>query len=194
MNAIELNQKIGSVLDEWEDRPYLGISQIGECPHRLYSDMVNGRETPSQKTRQYCHEGYLHEADVLARLERAGIAVTNRQREVVCPRDARFRGHIDGEIEGNLLEIKSVTPAKFEQVRAERVPLHKHMAQIQMYMRYGEYWHTFVVYKNRENGATWVLAVEYDRDQAEQLELKAGTVLAAIDWGEPPACTCGWCR
>ncbi|MEI6474569.1 MAG: hypothetical protein WCO75_04180, partial [Planctomycetota bacterium] len=55
------------------------------------------------------------------RLLEQGIEVTNRQRELIAPWDERFRGHIDGELDGELIEIKSVNDDRFETVKQDGV-------------------------------------------------------------------------
>jgi len=182
------------VLDEWDDsRTYLGMSRIGECPRRLYEDFVDGRERPGIAGLRYCHEGYLHEADIVGRLEKAGIPVANRGRELVAPFDPRFRGHIDGEIGGDLLEIKSVTPEKLNEVRLNG-PLPAHRDQAQIYMRYGRYGQAWIVYKARADGSVWVCSIRRDDRRGAELEDKARAILAAVDAGQPPACECGRCE
>lgn len=197
MSAAMLRRQLeGSlVLDEFDcQRTYLGMSRIGECPRRLYNELVYGRKQAGPVTRRYCHEGYLHEKDIIERLNKAGLIVDNCGRELVAPFDERFRGHIDGELDsGTLLEIKSVSPHKFNEVRSTHMLLSQHTAQVQMYMRYGHYRCAYVIYKCRDDGQIFIVVVDINERAGERLEQKARHILQAIDAGESPACQCGEC-
>lgn len=187
------------IFAEFEERDYLGISQIWKCPRELYLDLVNGRERPGIQLARLFHEGYIHEADVLEQLEAAGVEVWNTGREVTAPWDGRFRGHIDGEVAGEvegerqLLEIKSVTREKFELVMRHG-PLKRHLDQARMYLRYGDYERGLIVYKEREGGDIWVCEVWRSEEREIGLEEKARHVLLGVDEGISPGCECGRCR
>lgn len=192
MHKIELKKALEGVFDEHEDRRYLGMSQISKCPLYLYRMMVDGQERPAPQSLRYFHEGYLHEADILARMEKAGVPVEGVQRELVAPWDDRLRGHIDCELDGDLVEIKSVDSDRFNSV-VDRGAFFDHMDQCQMYMRYGGYEEALIVYKNRETGELYIYAMHRSEEIGERLERKARAVLEAVDAGEPPECTCGRC-
>jgi hypothetical protein len=181
-----------SAADDFEDRHYLGMSAISQCPRKLYQEMLNGRDRPGQSSLNLFHEGYVHEHDIVDRLAKMGCMVGNVQRELVAPWDERLRGHIDGEIEGELLEIKSLNADRFDQLRAGG-PFIAHVEQAQLYMRYGGYRSAVFVYKNRETGALWIDRLWYNESLAQKLEDQARMILQAVDRVEPPACMCGHC-
>jgi len=192
--AVQIKHVIEETADEWEpDRRYLGMSAIGRCPRELYFNLVDGRPTPNHGQLLRCHEGYLHEFDIVERLHRAGFTVTNIDRELVAPFDDRFRGHIDGEVLDGLLEIKSLNPRKFDLVH-HMGPLAAHLDQVQAYMRYGGYERCLIVYKNRESGGIWCFEVTVNPAEGERIERKARDILAAVDAHKPPECTCGHCQ
>jgi hypothetical protein len=196
MLAESMRQELEDVIaGEGDDgRTYLGMSQIGKCARQLYLDLVNGRESPRGLALARCHEGMLHQRDVVERLERAGVPVLEQNRELVAPFDERHRGHIDGEVDGDLLEIKSLeTLGDLADIK-KNGPREHDQAQVQAYLRYGDYQRGLIVYKVRANGALWVAYVLRDDAAGERLERKARDVLAALDRGLPPACTCGHCR
>jgi hypothetical protein len=182
------------VLTEWEQhRRYLGMSAISQCARYLYDTYLDGRDDPSRRTLQYCHEGYLHEQDIIERLEKASYQVSHRGAELVAEFDDRHRGHIDGYLpQANLLlEVKSVSPIRFDQVRREPFP--SHVAQVQAYLHYSGFRRALIVYKNRNNGDLWTHIVHEDYQTGAMLEEKARRILARIDAGTPPPCTCGRC-
>ncbi len=196
MKAAVMKQVLeSSIKDDWDDgRDYLGMSAIGQCPRKLYNDLAKGRRRPKDRGIRYCHEGYLHERDVIERLEAAGVPVLNQQRELVAGFDERFRGHIDGEVDGDLLEIKSVEDYDALDNIRDKGPRSRDRAQVQMYMRYGGYDRALIVYKVRANGELWVAWLRRNDLAGEELERKAHEVLEAVDAGEVPECECGRCR
>ena len=192
MDGKNLKAVLNGTLDDFEERDYLGMSAISQCPRRLYNNMVNGRQYPSIRTARLFHEGLLHEHDVIMRLLKKGVAVTNLGRELIAPFDGRFRGHIDGELDGDLLEIKSVNDERFAMVMDDG-PFDEHCDQVQLYMRYGGYARAMIVYKCRNDGDIWTEEVARDDQRGAILEEKAKGILAMLDRSEPPRCTCGHC-
>lgn len=173
-------------------RPYLGISQVAQCPRLAYMSFMSGNE-PSDYNHRMCYAGYLFERDVLQRMREMRLATLDR-REVVAEFDDRLRGHIDGLTTwGDLLEIKSMTRSKFDLVHQQNRALHEHNDQVQLYMRYGGWRFAWVVYVCRETFEHKVVRVRYDAGRAQKLEAKARGILAAIDRGEKPECECGYC-
>lgn len=207
MDGKSIKGVLNHTLDEWEDRDYLGMSAISKCMRFLYDGLVNGRAVPSLKSQRYCHEGYLHEHDVINRLLEKGVRVVNCGHELIAPFDARFKGHIDGEIAadpilvegrlvevaGDLIEIKSVNDERFARAMDDG-PFPEHVDQVQCYMRFGGYRHAILIYKSRDTGDIWTEDVALDEQRGALLEEKAGAILAMVDRRERPRCTCGYCR
>jgi hypothetical protein len=176
-----------------ENRGYLGISQAGKCPRATYDLLVYGNQAMSDFYHQMCYAGYLFERDCLARLVEISFAKMVKI-EVVCPMEPFIRGHVDGvTFWGDLLEVKSVTVKKFKRVFQSGNALWEHVDQVQLYMKYGEWRTTWVIYICRETFEHKVVRVQYDEGRAEQLEVKMLGILAAVEKKEPPACVCGYC-
>ena len=184
---------LDAIGDEWDDGGRHFMSQIGQCPRKVFNDLVNGHQRPSNQGRRYCHEGLVHEADVIERLEASGVPVLNQGAELVAGFDERCIGHIDGEVDGDLLEVKSCTRAAFDNVRW-RGAKRRHEEQVQLYLRYGEYERGLIVYKCRDTGEIWVIEVKRDDEAGRMLEERAKAILRAVDQGEAPGCTCGRCK
>lgn len=175
-----------------EHRDYLGISHAGKCPRAIYDLLMNGAHL-SDFAHQMCYVGYMFEKDCLARLVEMKFAREARV-EVVCPKDPFIRGHVDGEtFWGDLLEVKSITVKKFERILQTGNALWEHVDQVQLYMRYGPWKTTWVIYICRETFEHRVIRVQYDQGRAEKLEVKLLDVLAAWERKEAPVCTCGFC-
>jgi hypothetical protein len=195
MNAVDLKQN----LLNWtlansgaECRTYLGMSAIGNCPLQLYNNMIYGRDwTTGQHL--MCYEGYLHERDILDRLQALNGSQIGPGRELSAF-GGRFQGHTDGEWDGDLLEIKSTRPETLNQIwETGRLPM-RHFWQVQCYMHYGHYRQAYVIYKVRDTGDLYVARLRYLNHIGEKCHLKASAVLEAVDHQQPPECECGRCE
>lgn len=176
-----------------QHRPYLGISKISDCPRRAVYEYLHGIRM-SETAHRMSFAGYEHERSIISLLVGAGIAKVEYV-EVVAPFDPRFKGHIDAQtMQGDLIEIKSVSTIKYSEVVRTQKALRKHWEQVQLYMRYGGWLHTYVVYRARENYMHKVIHVHYHAHQAEILEQRAKRLLEFIDAGKLPACECGHCE
>lgn len=175
-----------------EHRDYLGMSQIGRCPLELYHQLLKGRAWNAQD-HFYCYLGYLFENDIRTRLQGLDPARLGPGR-AFSDFNGRFQGHTDGEWDGQLLEIKSVTASRLAPIRAaHRVPI-QHYQQSQIYMHYGRYQYATLIYIARDTGVIYVTSLAYRDYLADQLKLKAATILEAVDYQSPPDCECGFCR
>lgn len=176
-------------------RKYLGMSQIHGCPLAIYRQLLHGRygEVGEKAARRFLR-GTLYEEVTIQRMTEAGIYKPGSKKEVVSDVDDRFRGHTDGEtMDGDLVEIKSVSQEQFERVVAERKPMPAHFAQCQLYLRYGHYAHGLVVYVSTETYEHYVLDIWPASRIQDELIAKARMILDAIDGGPQPECTCGRC-
>jgi len=176
-----------------QHRDYLGISKIAECPRAAVREYFHGPSLTEQAYRM-CFAGYEHERSIIELLAQARLAKPITV-EVVAPFDERLRGHTDAlTMDDDLLEIKSVSVTKFQQVVRSTKALQKHFAQVQLYMRYGDWRQTFIVYRCRETYEHIVVRAPYVPIQAERYEQKAMMMLRYIDRNELPTCECGRCK
>lgn len=199
MNAQKMEEKLRShlrfvsKLDKRRD--YVGISNIGKCPRQAYKDLVHGF-TDTDFAHQMSYAGYLFEQDAIARMSAMGFLRRSRaeHKEVFCPKNPIIRGHIDGESTlGDLVEIKTVTKQKFKIFQFHGRPLHEHIDQVQLYMRYGGWLNCMIIYICRETFEHKVFEVRYDLDLAEELEERMLDLADAVRYLQPPVCTCGKC-
>lgn len=197
MRAEELRRKVfrTAAIGDWKGHSYLGMSQIGRCPRWLYGNLTNGQRQPGGRALLAIHEGQIHRRDVLERLQAAGVRVTRQQSLLVASFDRRFRGHIVGEVDGDVLGIKTVRDWGALSLVMKCGPRPHDRDQMQMYMRYGYggYRRGLIIYKERQGGEVWVCWVSVDEERGRWLEGKAQRILRAVDAGEPPECTCGRC-
>lgn len=170
-------------------RAYLGMSHLSECPADLYLAFQEGN-TVTEASHRMAYLGYAIEYIEKDILVKAGV-LRSVGREIVAEFDPRVRGHIDGEtVDGDLVEIKSVSKVKYDQVEATGKALRSHFGQVQAYMHFGGYKHAEIVYVCREDFRHYVVHVPYVQGVGEQIEAKARRVLAAIDSSRQPPCEC----
>jgi len=197
MNAQKVEEKLKSQLrfvsKLVKHRDYIGISNVGKCPRQAWKDLVNGA-ADNDFAHQMSYAGYLFEQDALARMSAMGFIRQGKVQEVVCPRNPAIKGHIDGESTfGDLIEIKSVSKQKFRLIQLQNRPLHEHVDQVQLYMRYGCWFNCLIIYICRETFEHKVFDVLYDLQRAEELENKMLSLAEAVATMRLPACTCGKC-
>jgi hypothetical protein len=176
-----------------QHRNYLGISKISECPRKVVNEYFHGIE-PSEQAYRMCFAGYEQE-DSVKKMLLPVLRNEGAVHEVIAGFDSRLRGHTDGEtVDGNLLEIKSVSTSKFNKVSQTKRVLQNHYQQIQLYMHFGGWKSAWVVYRCRETYEHIVIKVAYNQNIAMALEEKAKRILRYIDEGTTPPCECGNCR
>ena len=179
------------------DRHYLGMSGAGECPRKWYWRTV--APIASDAATWFAWAGYTWEARVLELL-----GVEQQSREIVASFDGHYRGHTDHEMpDGTLVEIKSVSWERYTKLVANQEPTLRNVMQCIAYMRHGGFPHAVLVYVARDIPPSAFSTeiplpfVEFDvfnnTAMADVLDYKAKIVLTAMDRGEPPACSCGYC-
>ncbi len=175
-------------------RNYLGMSNIAGCELVLYNNFFYEMK-PSLKDYQNSYRGYMYESIIKGWLISIGFMVPGTEKEIVAGFDERFKGHIDGEdYKGNLIEIKSVTQAKFEKIKADgRLPF-RNFCQIQAYLRYGNYDYCTVIIVSTETLDIEIMQIRDNPKILTAIHTKAISVLNAINNNIPPKCTCGKCK
>lgn len=174
-----------------EKRDYLSISHISECPRRIYDEFLNGFEV-SDMTHRMCYAGYQQEESIRDILITHGlIQQINVEVKAI---DTRFMGHMDGLNNEYVIEIKSVSSRKWDNILKKNKCLWKHFVQVQLYMRYAHRNQAIVVYRNRETYEHKVFIVQYKKPLADSFEKKAFMILDCIDQKTPPICECGRCK
>lgn len=196
-----------------ESRGYLGMSSIGRCAREQVTYFLRGRGFQSDKAHQTCKRGYLIEGEFKLMLAAAGVlkctaadhftladsngvVMLGFERELIAPFNPLFRGHTDGETEdGELFEIKSMTQDKFERAKMNGRITRDHDAQVQTYMRFGEYERAHVLYISSETFDHHTYTVARHEAKGADLEAKARLILAAIEAKDPSKvpCECGRC-
>lgn len=177
-------------------RKYLGMSQISECPRRLFHQYVYGmKATPEQHVKAVL--GYMFERTVKEILLRANFlkALPKAAHELIAGFDNRFRGHIDGvTIHNELADIKSLPRIGFDKQLQSQNVSNRIFMQMQAYMGYARFRSAIVIFVCRETMRCHPVRLHYAHRVFLNLEEKAKRVLQAIDSMEEPECMCGWCE
>lgn len=218
MNSQFIHEELAKVIRKTsgleQSRGYLGMSSIGRCAREQVTYFLRGRGFQNDRAHQTCKRGYLIEGEFKVMLAAAGvlkmanpdqlpaladsggIVMLGFERELVADFDPRFRGHTDGETEdGELFEIKSMTQDKFERAKMNGRISRDHEAQVQTYMRFGEYERAHVLCISSETFDHHTFTVARNESKGADLEAKAKLILAAIDAQDPlmVPCECGHC-
>lgn len=174
-------------------RKYVGMSHIGDCPLKIYSGVINGIK-PEQVDFRSCYRGYFYERELRQIMEKTGIIKPNSQKEITAQFDQRFCGHIDGEHkDGSMVEIKSMKHKHFENVVKNRKVCYRYYAQIQTYMKYGNFESTYLICISTETMEVYTLRLVPNERIQEELEKKAKMILKCIDGKIKPECECNKC-
>lgn len=179
---------IASLSPHEDHRKYIGLSSIGDCEQIIYDRYVNGQ--PSSNDERLKHAlAYDYEGVIIDRLLELGLYHKAPAIELHL---GMVLGHPDGEVNGDLLEIKTVPSA-------DRIPVpprlpNRAFYQVQAYMHYGGYRRCHVIYIARDTGHIRVVGVSYSPMIGNRIETKLIRIVAAIRNHQRPACTCGWCN
>ena len=173
-------------------RQYLGLSEIGnKCPRWLWYAHHNTPSKPVEgRIIRLFRTGNIIEDAIISDLESIDIEVTDRQREVeIVNGDIVLRGHIDGIVSGQLLEIKSANEKYFKQLLKVGYEKWnpKYKAQAHVYMVLCDLEECMVIVENKNDSNLYIETLKLDRDYVTKLLID---VFAAITLPEPPERIC----
>ncbi len=173
-------------------RQHLGLSEIGhKCPRWLWYAHHNTPSKPVEgRIIRLFWTGNIIEDAIISDLESIGIEVTDRQREVeIVNGDIVLRGHIDGIVSGQLLEIKSTNEKYFKQLLKVGYEKWnpKYKAQAHVYMVLCDLEECMVVVENKNDSNLYIETLKLDRDYVTKLLID---VFAAITPDTPPDRMC----
>jgi hypothetical protein len=155
------------------------MSSLHQKKEEILAQMRRG-QYPNVETLRKFYQGTHAEEGILKRLKVAALMTGlhfGEPREI-CAFDGRLRGHIDCEIEGTLIEVKTVPDraALSEIEKTKRLPWRVY-SQIQAYMRFGNFERAICLYETRSEGYPLLLPVAPDRSLQDELTRKAEWVL-----------------
>ena len=173
-------------------RQHLGLSEIGhKCPRWLWYAHHNTPSKPVEgRIIRLFRTGNIIEDAIISDLESIDIEVTDRQREVeIVNGDIVLRGHIDGIVSGQLLEIKSTNEKYFKQLLKVGYEKWnpKYKAQAHVYMVLCDLEECMVVVENKNDSNLYIETLKLDRDYVTKLLID---VFAAITPDTPPDRMC----
>ena len=173
-------------------RQHLGLSEIGhKCPRWLWYAHHNTPSKPVEgRIIRLFRTGNIIEDAIISDLESIDIEVTDRQREVeIVNGDIVLRGHIDGIVSGQLLEIKSTNEKYFKQLLKVGYEKWnpKYKAQAHVYMVLCDLEECMVIVENKNDSNLYIETLKLDRDYVTKLLID---VFAAITPDTPPDRMC----
>ena len=127
-----------------ENRGYIGLSAIGDCPRVIYDRHMTGDHVSPEARIKHAW-AYNIEGIMTEYLMQMGLY---RRVSEICLHGGLVQGHPDGEINGELLEIKTVEVSNFLPI-PPRLP-NRVFYQVQAYMHYLGYKRCHVVYISRD--------------------------------------------
>jgi hypothetical protein len=172
-----------------EHRSYIGLSGIADCSLLIYRRFFNhtGASMESQLKTRYSYE---LEKNIQERFK--GLNVYSPGKEISLY-DGLVKGHTDGEILNNLLEIKTVP--LFEHIpRSAREISRKIFLQCQAYMMYGNYEQAVVIYFARDQGLFRIFILDRHRGTGDNIASKLDALVEFVRMEMPPPCDCGRCK
>jgi len=173
-------------------RRYISLSQIANCPRKIYNDYVNGCETDVIGHLK-CRKGYQEEADLKNRLFRIYGDNFNPNPDEIVLYKGLVKGHPDGALNGHLIEIKSYALDRYLPDE-QRIPKRIYW-QVQAYLAFDEYKHpAFLICESRESGVIKVCEVKYNMSVIDQIQIKLAVITEAVLRRNPPHCECGKCK
>lgn len=167
---------------------YIGLSGIADCERVIYDRYMFG-DPHGVPARLKDALGYDLEADLIKRLVEMGLY---RPVTGISLHDGLVQGHPDGEVGGDLLEIKTISLAAWLP-EPPRLPT-RIFYQVQAYMAYTGYHRAHVVYLARDNGELRVIGTTQNISIGQKIDEKIARLAAAVRSNTRPACTCGKCR
>lgn len=174
-------------------RQYLGLSEIGHhCPRYLWYAYHNQPAAPTEgRILRLFRLGNTVEENIVADLTSIGFDVTRRQEEVEITSDnITLRGHIDGIVDGKLLEIKSTNEKSFNaliKVASYEKWKPKYKAQVHSYMVLLGLSQCLAIVENKNDSRLYTEIINLDMDYVTKLFVD---VFAAIQSREIPCRTC----
>ncbi len=193
-----LSQQLQASLTEYaarasgheDHRRYIGLSGIGDCERVIYDRYFAG-DRHSQAARLKDSLGYALEAHLVGRLEQMGLY---RPVSPISLYDGLVQGHPDGEVGGDLLEIKTIERVVWlPELPPPRLP-NRVFYQVQAYLLYTGYTRAHVVYLARDTGEIRVVGVTRSESIGFKITERIDRVVGAVQTRQRPECSCGHCR
>jgi hypothetical protein len=167
------------------NRQYIGLSGMGDCDRVIYERFVNGVQHSKSERIQDAYS-FEVEAAIICRLDAMGLY---QPAPVISLYGGLIKGHTDGLVGGDLLEIKTVRlAAHFPEF--PRLPNRVYI-QVQAYMQYAGLERAHVIYVARESGDLRVIGCTYNPRVGERIKLRVENLVMCVHEKRIPECSCG---
>lgn len=170
--------------DKQDDKNYLRLSNLGLPDRRLWFDIKKGSKLSPDTYLKFLY-GHIIEELLVFLIKEAGHSVTHQQKEVTSN---GVTGHIDGYVDGVLVDIKSAAPSTYNKFKYEKIfrddPF-GYVTQLGSYMEAENQSMAAWIVFNKVSGDITITPL-YDI-QVENLEKRVETVKKALASDEKPA-------
>ncbi len=170
-------------------RAYIGLSGIADCPQVIYDHFMHGNKPNGINGHLLTRISYELEADLIRRLTALNLYKPAKE---ISLYDGLVRGHPDGIIDGDLLEIKTVAEEDHFP-REGKLPRRVYW-QVQAYLHFSKLRHAQIIYLARANGALKVIPIHYNPSLALDIVNKIDMLVEAVRSYKRPDCVCGRCE
>ena len=174
-----------------EKRTHLGASSWSSCSLKMWFIFRNAKQRVfnKEKLRTFAL-GHFIEGLVIDELARDGHKVGSNQAPVVY-KGLKF-GHIDGVIDGDLLEVKSAKEARFKAMK-KKLP-DNYYAQVQIYMKLliKKLCQYYILNKNTSELYHTTIALD-DKYATEQVERMYSVITNYSPPMKNTSYECAWC-
>lgn len=171
-----------------DHRAFIGLSQISRCEQVLYDRFIHGESAGVSEKMKSALAHDLQEV-LVVKLTVLRMFAPGR---IIELHGGLVQGHPDGEVCGDLLEIKTVEREDWLP-GIGRLPTGVYW-QVQAYLHYAGYRFGHVVYIARDTGSIKVIGVRKNPDVCRQIDIKVTRLVAAVKSLQRPDCTCGRCE
>ncbi len=173
----------------FDNRQYLDISRLGECPRKLVWEMLHECEA-GENIRIRLYKAQQMEMDLALRLVSL-FGSAYKQPKPIRAMDDRLMGFTSGNIGDTLIIIKSVPD---DEALPNGRAHNNHFWQTQALMHFGSFANCVIIYESRSSGRIRTYDLSYSRAIGQKCEQKAKLVLASVKNGRLPKCDCGKCK
>ncbi len=190
-------------------RNFFRGSEVGHCSRQIYLKRLGTPVGEIGANKSYfLDDGHLHQAVLSSEMKKAGIKVTGEEAE--SKKEIVWKGvsftvtmHKDGTVrvgdEDELLEVKSVKEAKFQELLKTN-DVSAYYDQIQMYLFGYSFRRCKLLIVDRNNSLRLEYTVLRDKERITQLLDKLALIEACLQNSKRPKCDyarnskeCGWC-
>ena len=171
-----------------EQRPYIGLSTIADCPREIYNRYWNKTKASIDRRLLTLYSYEIQEA-LTRRLMRA-FPWDFVPGEEISAYEGLIKGHTDGKLCGHPVEIKTIPLTVHLPQSVRQVP-YRVITQINAYLHFGKFQDPcFLLYFARDSGAHIWIEIFRQPGFCRAIERKVEELILAVKTEKAPQCEC----